>query len=418
VTRSRPELEHLSEGQVLFNVDLTHDEAAALNATKLLSATAASPGWTVAAAFAVGALNVSGMIVRVQPKVGVVKTLQLLARAHGIHHLHLDDAHIGIDEAGDLSTILATLFAHEATTAFASGPLRGYRTEDQSLSVLRGRVRLRDQELRRFGLLVPLEVTVDEWTTDTDENRLIRAACRRLLALGGLPQSLRKRMLHTDRLLADVQLLAPGVPLPDWTPTRLNTRLHRLLRLAEIVLRHAAVEHLHGEVQVTGFVVPMEKLFEDLVARILEEHATEARVSTQRTYRLGNSGQLNIRPDIVFLRDGNEIAVADTKYKILNEKKKLRNEDAYQLITYCTRLGLDVGHLIYAVGVDDGDDDIPLAHDIQRSPVRLAVHRVDLKRDLELLQKDIAAIGAAILRTVPVAALGEPQLVATEPRPA
>ena len=382
---------------MLYNVELTHDEAAALNATKLLTATAASPGWIVAAAFAVGALNVNGMIVRVQPKVGIVKTLQLLARAHGLRHLRLDDAHIGIDESEDLSTILAALFAHEAATAFASGPLRGYRTEDQSLSVLRGRVRLRDQELRRFGLLVPLEVTVDEWTTDTDENRLIRAACRRLLALAELPQSLRRRLLHTDRLLADVQILPPGVPLPTWTQTRLNTRLHRLLTLAEIVLKHASVEHRAGEVQVTGFVVPMERLFEDLVARILVEQATEAQVSTQRTYRLGNSGQLNIRPDLVFLRDGVEVAVADTKYKILNEKKKLRNEDAYQLITYCTRLHLKVGHLIYSVGTDDEDDDIPLEHDIQRSAISLHVHRVDLKQSLEELERDIAQMGQVIL---------------------
>ena len=382
---------------MLFNVDLTHNEAAALNATKLLSATAASPGWTVSAAFAVGALNVNGMIVRVQPKVGIVKTLQLLARAHGLRHLHLDDAHIGIDQAGDLSTILAALFAQEAATAFASGPLRGYRTEDQSLSLLRGRIRLRDQELRRFGLLVPLEVTVDEWTTDTDDNRLIRAACLRLLALGGLPQALRQRLLHTDRLLADVHLLPPGVPLPAWTQTRLNARLHRLVTLAEIVLTHAAVEHRTGDVQVTGFVIPMEKLFEDLVARILEEHADETLVSTQRTYRLGNSGQLNIRPDLVFLRDGVEVAVADTKYKILNEKKKLRNEDAYQLITYCTRLDLKVGDLIYAVGIDDEDDDIPLEHDIQRSAIGLRVHRVDLKRSLEELEADIAQVGEFIL---------------------
>jgi 5-methylcytosine-specific restriction enzyme subunit McrC len=262
-------------------------------------------------------------------------------------------------------------------------------------------------------MLVPLEVTVDEWTTDTDENRLIRAACLRLLALPGLTKQLRQRLLHVDRLLADVHVLPRGVPLARWTPTRLNTRLHRLLRLADIVLEHAAVEHRAGEVLVTGFVVPMERLFEDLVAQLLREQVAGATVTTQRAYQLGNGGQLNIRPDLVFLRGGMEIAVADTKYKILNEKKKLRNEDAYQLITYCTRLGLDLGHLIYAVGVDDGDDDIPLDHDIQRSPVRLAVHRVDLKREVELLEQDIAAIGAAILSTVTVGSTGEPQLVPT-----
>jgi 5-methylcytosine-specific restriction enzyme subunit McrC len=410
---SRPELEQLREGQMLFGVELTQTEAVALSASKLVSVTPTAQGWTVTAAFSVGALNVGGLVVRVQPKVGLVKTLQLLARANGIRHLSLDEAPIGIASEGDLSTVLAALFAQEAASALASGPLRGYRTEDQSLSVLRGRVRLRDQELRRFGMLVPLEVTVDEWTTDTDENRLIRAACLRLLALPGLPQNVRRRLLHVDRILADVHVPPAGIPLARWTPTRLNARLHRLLRLADIVLKHAAVEHRVNDVQVSGFVVPMEKLFEDLVAQLLREQVVDATVSTQQTYQLGNSGRLNIRPDLVFLRGGVEIAVADTKYKILNEKKKLRNEDAYQLVTYCTRLGLDVGHLIYAVGVDDGDDDIPVEHDIQRSPVRLAVHRVDLKRDVDMLEQDIAAIGAAILSSVTVASTGGPQLVPT-----
>ncbi len=386
---------------MLFGVELTQNEAVALNASKLVSVTPSAQGWTVTAAFSVGALSVSGMAVRVQPKVGLVKTLQLLARAHGIRHLSLDEAHIGIAAEGDLSTVLAALFAQEATSALASGPLRGYRTEDQSISVLRGRLRLRDQDLRRFGMLVPLEVTVDEWTTDTDENRLIRAACVRLLGLPGLPHGVRHRLRHADRLFADVHLLLPGVPVPLWTPTRLNKRLHRLLRLAEIVLKHAAVEHHANDVQVSGFVVPMEKLFEDLVAQLLREQVSGARVRAQGKYALGTSGHLNIQPDLVFFRDGVEVAVADTKYKILNEKKKLRNEDAYQLITYCTRLGLEAGHLIYAVGVEDRDADIPAEHDIQRSPVRLVVHRIDLKRDLDQLERDIETIGTAILQHAP-----------------
>ena len=386
---------------MLYGVDLSRNEAAALNASKLVSVAPATDGWSVTAAFAVGALDVAGLVVRVQPKVGLVKTLQLLARAHGIRHLHLDDAHVAVLERGDLSTVLAALFAQEAGVALAVGPLRGYRTEDQSLSVLRGRIRLRDQELRRFGMLVPLEVTVDEWTTDTDENRLIRGACRRLLVLPGLTKDLRQRLLRVDRLLADAVVLPPGVPRIRWQPTRLNVKLHRLLRLADIVLDNAAVEHRAGEVQVHGFVVPMEKLFEDLVAQLLREQVSGARVGAQRKYALGTSGHLNIQPDLVFFRDGVEVAVADTKYKILNEKKKLRNEDAYQLITYCTRLGLEAGHLIYAVGVDDGDDEIPTDHNIQRSPVRLVVHRVDLKHDVDQLERDIVAIGVEIASQLP-----------------
>jgi 5-methylcytosine-specific restriction enzyme subunit McrC len=246
---------------------------------------------------------------------------------------------------------------------------------------------------------VPLEVTVDEWTTDTDENRRILAACRRLLALPGLTKQLRQRLLHVDRLLAEVHLPAPGVPLARWEPTRLNVRLHRLLRLADIVIDHATVEHRIGDVQVAGFVVPMEKLFEDLVAQLLREQVTDAQVVTQAKYALGDSGHLRVQPDLVFRRNGSEIAVADTKYKILNEKKKLRNEDAYQLITYCTRLGLTVGHLIYAVGVDDADADVPLEHDIQRSAIQLRVHRVDLKKNLTDLEAEVAELSDLILQS-------------------
>ena len=183
----RCELESLWEGRVLEEVELTRSEAAALNASSLVSVAPARNGWQVRAAFAVGALRVGDLVVRVRPKVGTLQVLRLLARSYGLRSLRMDPAAIGVTTEDDLTTVLAVLFAQEALVALANGPLRGYRTEEQTLPVLRGRLRLREQELRRFGQLIPLEVTVDEWTTDTDENRLIRAATTRLLRLGALP---------------------------------------------------------------------------------------------------------------------------------------------------------------------------------------------------------------------------------------
>jgi hypothetical protein len=47
--------------------------------------------------------------------------------------------------------------------------------------------------------------------------------------------------------------LAPSGTSPaPRTPTRLNTRLHRLLHLADLVLDHAAVEHRVGPVEIHG----------------------------------------------------------------------------------------------------------------------------------------------------------------------
>jgi 5-methylcytosine-specific restriction enzyme subunit McrC len=392
VTTARVELGRLREGQVLPRVPLTLTEATALGASRLADVVPVGDAWQVTAAYAVGALQVGDLTVRVTPKVGTVQVLRLLARAHRVRHLHLDDTAVAVGEDAGLTAVLGALFAHEGLHALAAGPIRGYRAEDQRLPFVRGRVRVREQELRRFGAVVPLEVTVDEWTADTDENRRIVAATRALLALPDLLPATRHGLRRIDRLLADVRLPPPGQPLPPWTPSRLTTRLHRLLRLADLVLARSNVEHVAGVVQVAGFVVPMERLFEDLVARLLEEEDDEVVLSRQATYRFDTGKRLTMRPDLVLRRGGVDVAVADTKYKVLDDKGRLRIDDGYQLLAYCTRLGLPVGHLVYASG------NLPAEpYELEGSGVTLRIHKIDMGQPIEHIEKAVADLRETLL---------------------
>ncbi|TCC52152.1 restriction endonuclease [Kribbella pittospori] len=381
------DLEALREGQVLESVALTRDEAAALNSTDLVTVQPGADGWRVTAAHTVGAIRCGDLVIRVRPKIGALQVLRLLARAHGVAGLKVDELLIGVAEDPDITAVLALLFAEEASTAMAAGPMRGYRTEEQTLSVLRGRLRLRDQELRRFGRLVPLEVTVDEWTTDTDENRRIRAACRRLLLFADAPQSTRDRLAHLDRLLADVWLVPRGALLAPWTPSRLNTRLHRLLHLADLVLDQATVEHRVGTVEVHGFVLSMAWLFERLIQQLLTEASGMVRVMAQHPRPLDIQARLTIKPDLEFTDGARVVAVADTKYKLLDEQGKFPNADAYQLVTYCARLGLKVGHLIYAAG-----EPRPEPFDIDGAEIRLIIHSVDLQQPVANLESQVETL--------------------------
>ena len=399
---ARSELGRLREGQVLDDVELTRAEAAALNASLLVSVQPDAEGWRVTAAHAVGVLRCGDLTVRVQPKVGPLQVLRLLARAQGLRGLRLDDSLVGVGPDADLTTVLALLFAEEAATAMAAGPLRGYRTEEQTLPVLRGRLRLREQELRRYGLPIPLEVTVDEWTTDTDENRRIRAACRRLLRLADAPPGVHDRLVRLDRVLADVRVASPGEPLASWTPTRLNTRLHHLLHLADLVLDSTTVEHRVGPVQVRGFVLNMAWLFERLVTQLLSEASGCLRVRAQYDLPLDTLGRLTIKPDLVFCDGPRVVAVADTKYKLLDDNGRFPNADAYQLVTYCARLGLEVGHLIYAAG-----EPRPEPYEIQGTGVRLLVHSVDLAQPISGLEAEVTAL----LRRITM-----PRMDSAEPR--
>lgn len=379
----RSDLERLSEGQTLYPVDLTRAEAAALNTSQLVKVIPDQLGWRVTAEYWVGTVARGDLVVRVAPKVGAVQVLRLLAMADGAADLVIDDERVGVADEADLSVVLAQMFVLEAERALAAGPLRGYRTEDQTLPVLRGRLRLRDQYLRRLGQLSPLEVTVDEWTVDTPENRLIRSAALALLALPGLPTTVEADLRRLDRMLVEAERIVPGAALPGWQPTRLNARLHALLGLAELTLRHLSVESAGGETVVHGFRVNMAHLFERLVAKLLLE--ADPAWSTQVTLPLDRGQHLSIRPDLA-RDDGNGWSgVADTKYKVLDEAGKVSNADIYQLVTYCARLGLTTGHLIYA---DGGTP--PPAYEITGAEAVIHVHRLDLTASPDELRAEVA----------------------------
>lgn len=77
--------------------------------------------------------------------------------------------------------------------------LQGYRTVEEALPLLRGRLREADQLRQR--LAVPLEVRYDDYTVDIPENRILLTAARRLLRVPGLPLATHaglRQLLTTD----------------------------------------------------------------------------------------------------------------------------------------------------------------------------------------------------------------------------
>ena len=80
------------------------------------------------------------------------------------------------------------VFAHHLERALRRGVLQGYRTEEDALMGVRGRIRFDDQVRRRFGILLPVEVRFDDFTEDILENRLLKAA---LATLGSLRLAIR-----------------------------------------------------------------------------------------------------------------------------------------------------------------------------------------------------------------------------------
>ena len=260
-----------------------------------------------------------------------------------------------IAEAADLVPAFAQALWRQTERAIHQGLLPGYIVVEESSQVLRGRLRESEQLHRHHGLPLPLEIRHDEFTVDIPENRILRTACERMLGVPGVDPQSQRMLRRLLRDFADVAPLSRRDPVPAWQATRLNARYHMALRLAELVLRATSAEHESGGVAVNGFLFDMPKLFEDFVTVALRETLVPAyggRVADQDRNHFDEARQVTLKPDIVWKIRGTPVAVIDAKYK--SEKPAgYPNADLYQLLAYCTVLGLRNGHLVYAKGNED-----------------------------------------------------------------
>lgn len=347
-----------------------------------------SPGiWQVAAARKVGAVKVGDLQVHVAPKVRIDRLIFLMGYSRNPDFWL--DHQVRVDIEKELPEALAESFARQATRALEQGLLHGYVESEDALSVLRGRFRVGDQIARHHGRLIPLEVRFDEFTVDIAENQLLLATTLRLLRLP-VAAGPRRALQRIRLLLSDVTPMRRGQVLPPWRPTRLNRRLQPALRLAEVVLSGNSFEHRVGEVQVSGFMFDMWRIFEDFVCVALREALAPLGGASSLQYgtHLDEARAVGMRPDFVWSSGGVPRVVVDAKYKA-EKYEGFPQADLYQLLAYCTVLGLSAGHLIYAKGSETSG-----VHKIKGADVTVYQHALDLSQSrIELLARidDLAA---------------------------
>lgn len=354
------------------------------------------PGsWLIGPAGSVGAARIGDVEVHIAPKVPIARLLFLVGYAQHGAAWRLED--VPLAEVTGLVPVMGQILWRQTERAVHQGLLPGYVTTDETAYVLRGRLRETEQLHRHHGLPVPLEIRYDEFTVDIAENQILRTACERMLQAPGVDTHAALMLRRLLREFADVTPLERRDPLPAWQPTRLNARYHTALRVAELVLRATSVEQGSGGVTVNGFLLDMPKLFEDFVTVALREALAGAyggRVDDQDRHFLDEAGQVLMRPDIVWKLRGTAVAVADAKYKA-EKPAGYPNADLYQLLAYCTVLGLDRGHLIYAKGSEE-----PAHHRVRRSGIEIVCHAIDLNAAPAALMAQMDAMAAVIAAEV------------------
>lgn len=385
----------LTEGAPAQPVELSAGEANALNALGIaVVAPRLGDGlFDVAAGTKIGAVMVGDRQVVVRPKITDINRLIFMlgyARNPGIWR----DDPIGVESDDDLLPAIAEAFVRIASRAVERGLLQGYVSVREALPVLRGRMLAGEQMSRRFGFPVPIAVEYDDFTVDIAENQLLAMATLRLLKVPRISASARLGLQRLRHTLAEVTVPPRGAPKPKWQPSRLNARYQGALHLAEIVISAESFENLLGDLLVTGLLFDMCVIFEDFVTVAMTESLDrfDWQCERQALLHLDDRGRVRMRPDLLCRSGRSAVAVLDAKYKA-EKPAGFPNADLYQMLAYCTVLGLSDGHLIYAKGNEEGR-----VHTVQGSGITIHCQPLDLGLEPGALLRQVDQFSRAVVR--------------------
>jgi 5-methylcytosine-specific restriction enzyme subunit McrC len=303
----------------------------------------------------VGVVRFSAVEIRVVPKLigNSLRVLRMIEYAEGVRLIKRLPTDRPLPADGtDLFDLIVMLLTEEVKALIRNGLIRDYRSVEDSLDVLRGRLRIREQYLRRYGQLHRVECAFDEFDGDVPENQLLAAALQAAetrvgdmdvrngaRAFGGvLREVCEVRTRDTEWYVRTIRY------------GRRNAGYRSAHELAKLVLKGLALnDHVDkSTLHLTSFMIDMNAIFERFITKLVINSLAGKglRARAQQTVPAvivdEGSGQTysTIRPDILIEDSvtGRSVPV-DVKYKLYDDSKKVSTADIYQLFVYAYAVG-------------------------------------------------------------------------------
>lgn len=170
-------------------------------------------------------------------------------------------------------------------------------------------------------------------------NQILKFTIKQLkaIATSSQNQSLLENLSHQYDTVSSVQ-----INIADFEKIQTNANelmKQRLLEMCKYFFLSQKLGTPLGSQPNISVLLPMEVIFEDFIGGFLIEHFSQIPIGTQVSLSMDKGESLFIRPDI--LLEKHQLPI-DTKYKLLDN-----NSDIYQILTYITTLGQELGILIY-----------------------------------------------------------------------
>ena len=249
------------------------------------------------------------------------------------------------------------LFLQSVVRLAQRGLARRYRTVENNLPFLRGRIRFPEHLRQNAVNRARFFVGYDEFSADRPANRLIRTALDWLAVRARRPRN--RQLIHGLRVVfADIS--ASSQPAVDWDRRLVDRSMRHygeVLPWVGLLLFHHGLATFAGDHRNRALLFPMEEVFEDFVTASFRRHSGYPVQSQRPQWPLvteGKEGLFRMKPDIALMSESRRqpAFILDAKWKRLearveDPRRGIAQSDLYQLFTYGKKYRVPKVALIY-----------------------------------------------------------------------
>ncbi len=292
---------------------------------------------------------------------------------------------------------LAARLAQRMAERAAAGLHRAYAERAEQGPFLQGRLDLPAQMREAPGRKEQLHSLRDDLSADVPCNQVPKATAERLLTSPLVGEAVRAELRQALARFTGVTPVAaePGAVAALPAPGAYRP----LLDLSGLLLAGLAPGEAAGDAGAPAFLLDMEQAFEGYLTRgVVGSFARSKRVTVEaqatRTVSRPAAGQpdVTMRPDLLIGSEGRPALAVDAKWK-RPPKGALVTADLYQVLAYCTALGLGRGVLVYP-----GRRDRAWEYEFPHTPIRVAVHTLRVAGPRQACARSLRRLARSLRR--------------------
>jgi hypothetical protein len=301
------------------------DEAEAPQEATVVRCTMTPNGrWRLIVSDAVGLISVGDLRIVVEPKIPRPHLFHLFSRADLLPRLAT--APTASLEGEDLWELLCRWLVEACEQVLRRDLVRDYFLFHDTIAAARGEIEAVATAEQYYRGDLRLTCTYEEFGSDTELNRLLKAAAHVVTGSPDASASTRRRAARISGRMEDVGPLGP-TDLRVTTDRR-TAHYRDAVLLARSILSNVRRTLAHGAAPAWTFLIRTPDLVEAGVRKELQERIQESWNVRKKTFPL-TGARMSVAPDLVF---GDVRAVGDVKYKRV--LPLWRRPDLYEVTTF------------------------------------------------------------------------------------